>query len=53
MLYGARALRTPFPHGAQTALEDLTRLTKDLPVQGVTWASDEELVQAVLEAGKN
>lgn len=51
VLHATRGLRTPFPHGAQAAVDDVARATKDVPVAGVTWASDEELVQAVLEAG--
>lgn len=53
VLHVTRSLKTPFPHGAQAAVNDVARVAKDVPVLGVTWASDEELVQAVLEAGRS
>lgn len=51
LLYGARLLVTPFPRGAQAALDDLAGLFSDLEATGVAWASEEELVEAVRAAG--
>jgi hypothetical protein len=53
VLYGTRMLNSPFPHGAQAAVDDIARIVKDLPVAGVSWASEDELVGAVLEAGRS
>jgi hypothetical protein len=52
VLYGTRSIRAPFPRGAQAAVDDVARLTDDVPVTGVAWSSDEGLVQAVLQAGR-
>ena len=51
VLYATRMLRTPFPHGAQAAVDGVSRMVSELQVEGVNWASDEELIQAVRDAG--
>jgi hypothetical protein len=51
LLYGAGLLVTPFPRGAQAALEDLLDLFDDVGATGVAWSSEEELVEAVRLSG--
>jgi len=47
----ARLLAPPFPDGAQAALDALASMTASIPMTGVTWATNDELVTAVLDAG--
>ncbi len=50
--HAARLLETPFPTGAQAALEALVALGARVPMTGVSWATPDELVGHVLDAGR-
>lgn len=48
----ARLLEVPFPSGAQSALDGMVALAARVPVTGVSWATPDELVTQVLDAGR-
>ena len=50
--HAARALETPFPSGAQSALDGIVALAARVPMTGVSWATPDELVGQVLDAGR-
>ena len=50
--HAARLLETPFPSGAQAALDDIVALAARVPMTGVSWATPDELVGQVLDAGR-
>lgn len=50
--HAARLLETPFPRGAQAALDALVALGARVPMVGVSWATPDELVGQVLDAGR-
>ncbi len=49
--HAARLLETPFPSGAQAALDGLVAMAALVPITGVTWATPDELVRQVRDAG--
>lgn len=49
--HAARLLETPFPSGAQAALDGLVAMAGRVPMTGVSWATPDELVGQVREAG--
>jgi hypothetical protein len=50
--HAARQLDPPFPRGAQAALDDVVALVARVPVTGVSWATPDELVTRVRDAGR-
>lgn len=49
--YAARLIDPPFPEGAQTTLEGLVLLAGRIPFTGISWATHDELVGEVRDAG--
>jgi hypothetical protein len=49
--HAARLLEQPFPGGAQATLDGLIALTGRVPVTGISWATHDELVGQVRDAG--
>jgi hypothetical protein len=49
--HAARQLAAPFPGGAQAALDGVVALVEQVPVTGVSWATPDELVSRVRDAG--
>lgn len=49
--HAARTLHTPFPAGAQSTLDGLVALAARVPLTGIAWATHDELVTQVLQAG--
>lgn len=50
--HAVRLLETPYPSGAQAALDGMVALAARVPMTGVSWATPDELVGQVLEAGR-
>ena len=50
--HAARLLETPFPSGAQAALDGIVALAARVPMTGVSWATPDELVGQVRDAGR-
>ncbi|HYH29308.1 MAG TPA: hypothetical protein VD903_02895 [Pseudonocardia sp.] len=49
--YAARLIEPPFPDGAQATLDGLFSLVGRIPFTGITWATHDELVGEVRDAG--
>jgi hypothetical protein len=49
--YAVRQLEAPYPAGAQAALDAMVGLVARVPMTGVSWATPDELVQQVRDAG--
>jgi hypothetical protein len=50
--HAVRQLETPFPQGAQAALDAMVALAGRVPFTGVSWATPDELVTQVRDAGR-
>jgi len=50
--HASRLLRTPFPSGAQAALDAMVTLAGRVPMTGVSWATPDDLVGQVRDAGR-